>query len=48
MMDKELMEKKLSFRESITKYFADKKLFGIVSIFVKYLLEKEAYFSYSN
>ncbi len=31
------MQKRLSFKEAITKYLADKKLFGIVSIFLKYL-----------
>lgn len=33
---------------AITRYFADKKLFGAIAMFIKYLVEKESYLSYSQ
>ena len=33
---------------AITRYFADKKLFGAIAMFIKYLIEKESYLSYSE
>ena len=47
-MDKTIMKKFSSFKQALTRYFADKKLFATIAVFIKYLVEKEAYLSYSE
>jgi len=48
LADKEILNKFPSFKVAITRYFADKKLFGTIAVFIRYLIDKEAFLSYSN
>jgi hypothetical protein len=48
LADKDILNKFPSFKVAITRYFADKKLFGTIAVFIRYLIDKEAFLSYSN
>lgn len=48
LLDKDITKKYQNYREAITKYFADKKLLGPISVFLRYLFEKESFMAYSS
>lgn len=47
-MDKDAMKKYKTFKTAITHFLAEKKLLGALSLFIKYLFEKESFISYSQ
>lgn len=39
LMDEDLTKKSQTFKVAVTRYFADKKFFGAVAVFIKYLID---------
>lgn len=48
LLDKDITKKYKNYREGLTKYFADKKLFGALAVFLRYLFDKESFLSFSS
>lgn len=40
LSDADIMKKHPNFKTALTHYLADKKLFGAIAVFIKYLIEK--------
>lgn len=48
LMDKDIIKKHASFKVALTRFYADKMFFGAIAVFIRYLIEKESYLSFSD